>query len=171
MDLLGDLGFSLQVLRKPLHWYRVPADRYQCSQGAPTFFYDTPAGYFYGFPAMDGRGLKVARHTGGQVAVDPLHVDRSLDQEEQGQVSTFLGEFLPEVTGESTDHTVCLYSMSADEHFIVDQHPQYSQVVFAAGLSGHGFKFSILVGDILADLVLDGHTRRQIARFAVDRFL
>lgn len=169
MDLLGDLGFSLQVLRKPLHWYRVPADRYQCSEGAPTFFYDTPAGYFYGFPAIDGRGLKVARHTGGQVAADPLHVDRSLDREEQVQIATFLGEFLPEVTSEATDHTVCLYTMSADEHFIVDRHPGHDQVVFAAGLSGHGFKFATVLGKILAELATDGTTTLPIGFLGHDR--
>jgi len=169
MDLLGDLAFSLQVLRKPLHWYRVPPDRYQYSQGAPTFFYDTPAGYFYGFPAIDGRGLKVARHTGGQVAADPLHVDHSLDREEQSQVGTFLGEFLPEVTGDSTDHTVCLYTMSADEHFIVDRHPGHDQVIFAAGLSGHGFKFSTVLGKILSDLAVEGTTTLPIGFLGHDR--
>jgi sarcosine oxidase len=169
MDLLGDLEFSLQVLRKPLHWYRVPPDCYQCSQGAPTFFYDTPAGYFYGFPAIDGRGLKVARHTGGQLVADPLQVDRSLDTEEQVQVAAFLGKFLPEVTGEPTDHAACLYTMSADEHFIVDRHPEHDQVVFAAGLSGHGFKFATVLGKILSDLVADGTTTLPVGFLGHDR--
>ena len=169
MDLLRDLGFQLRILRKPLHWYGVAADRYQCSQGAPTYFYDTPAGYFYGFPAIDERGLKVARHTGGTLVEDPLAVDRSLDEAEQAEVAAFLRKFLPEVSPQATDHTVCLYSMSADEHFIVDRHPEHEQVVFAAGLSGHGFKFTSVLGSLLAELTVTGKTSLPIDFLRHDR--
>jgi len=168
-DLIGKLGFELRILRKALHWYRVAADQYQCSQGAPTFFYDTPDGYFYGFPAIDGRGLKVAQHTGGEVVTDPLQVDRELDVTEQAQVATFLQKFLPAVSSEATDHAICLYSMTADEHFIVDRHPEHEQVVFAAGLSGHGFKFTSVLGSILADLAVAGKTSLPIDFLRHDR--
>lgn len=168
-DLLGKLGFELRILRKALHWYRVADDQYQCSQGSPTFFYDTPDGYFYGFPAIDMRGLKVAQHTGGEVVTDPLEVDRELDVTEQAQVATFLQEFLPAVSSEATDQAVCLYSMTADEHFIVDRHPEHEQVVFAAGLSGHGFKFTSVLGSILADLAMAGETSLPIEFLRHDR--
>ena len=168
-DLLGKLGFELRILRKALHWYRVAADQYQCSQGAPTFFYDTPDGYFYGFPAIDGRGLKVAQHTGGEVVTDPLQVDRELDVREQAQVASFLSHFLPAVSSEATDHAVCLYSMTADEHFVIDRHPEHGQVVFAAGLSGHGFKFTSVLGSILADLAIAGETSLPIEFLRHDR--
>ena len=168
-DLLGKLGFELRILRKALHWYRVAADQYQCSQGAPTFFYDTPDGYFYGFPAIDGRGLKVAQHTGGEVVTDPLQVDRELDVREQAQVASFLSHFLPAVSSEATDHAVCLYSMTADEHFVIDRHPEHAQVVFAAGLSGHGFKFTSVLGSILADLAIAGETSLPIEFLRHDR--
>ena len=168
-DLLGKLGFELRILRKALHWYRVAADQYQCSQGAPTFFYDTPDGYFYGFPAIDGRGLKVAQHTGGEVVTDPLQVDRELDVREQAQVASFLSHFLPAVSSEATDHAVCLYSMTADEHFVIDRHPEHAQVVFAAGLSGRGFKFTSVVGSILADLAIAGETSLPIDFLRHDR--
>jgi glycine/D-amino acid oxidase-like deaminating enzyme len=52
--------------------------------------------------------------------------------------------------------------MSPDEHFIVDRHPQYEAVVFAAGLSGHGFKFTSVLGEVLTDLSLDGKTNLPI---------
>ncbi len=55
-------------------------------------------------------------------------------------------------------HSVCLYTLSPDENFIVDQHPEYPQVAFAAGLSGHGFKFVPVLGRILADLALNGRS-------------
>jgi glycine/D-amino acid oxidase-like deaminating enzyme len=60
--------------------------------------------------------------------------------------------------------------MSPDEHFIVDCHPAHRNVVFAAGLSGHGFKFAPILGRALADVALDGGTDQPIAFLSVARF-
>ena len=60
--------------------------------------------------------------------------------------------------------------MSPDEHFIIDVHPEHPQVCFAAGLSGHGFKFAPAIGEILADLATKGATGHDIARFSLSRF-
>ena len=63
-----------------------------------------------------------------------------------------------------------MYTMTPDEHFIIDRHPDYPQVVFAAGFSGHGFKFSSVVGEILSDLASTGETRFDITLFSGARF-
>ena len=60
--------------------------------------------------------------------------------------------------------------MSPDENFIVDRHPQHANVVFAAGLSGHGFKFAPVLGRALAELALDGGTKLPIGFLSLDRF-
>ena len=52
--------------------------------------------------------------------------------------------------------------MTPDEDFIVDRHPAHPRVCFAAGFSGHGFKFSSVIGEILADLSLTGQTPHPI---------
>jgi len=158
-QLLAGLGLRLKVLRKHLHWYRgqTPA-AYQLQTRSPTFFYETAAGYFYGFPARDQRGVKVAQHSGGEAVRDPLFVDRSLDLNERGQVDRFLQTHLPQVALPATEHAVCMYTMSPDEHFIVDRHPEHPQVAFAAGLSGHGFKFASVLGEALVQLAFDGQT-------------
>ena len=67
------------------------------------------------------------------------------------------------------EHAVCLYTMSPDEHFIVDRHPEHDRVVFAAGLSGHGFKFAPVLGAALADLATHGTTRLPIGFLSLDR--
>ena len=152
-DLLVELGLPLRVLRKHLHWYPVkPSNAYDVERNSPTFFYETIDGYFYGFPVRDARGLKVAQHSGGETVSDPLHVDRSVDQAERAQVDRFLQVHLPQVAIPATDHAVCMYTMSPDEHFIIDRHPQHPQVAFAAGLSGHGFKFASVLGESLVQL-------------------
>jgi glycine/D-amino acid oxidase-like deaminating enzyme len=53
--------------------------------------------------------------------------------------------------------------MTPDEHFLVDRHPHHPQVAFVAGLSGHGFKFTCVLGEALADLALSGKTSLPVA--------
>ena len=66
-------------------------------------------------------------------------------------------------------HSTCLYPMSPDEHFVVDRHPLYPQVVFAAGLAGHGFKFTCVLGEALADLALEGRAGLAIGFLSLER--
>jgi glycine/D-amino acid oxidase-like deaminating enzyme len=120
--------------------------------------FETPRGIYYGFPQIDDLGVKVAEHTGGRVVADPLGVDRQLDPADQLRLEWFLAQHLPEVSSRCTRHSVCMYTMSRDEHFILDAHPEHPQVAFAAGLSGHGFKFTCVLGEALAELALHGKT-------------
>jgi monomeric sarcosine oxidase len=156
--LLAELKLALEVRRKSLFWFQSDDERYEAGSGMPVFLYELPDGVFYGFPQIDERGVKCAEHSGGRIIQDPLMVDRAVDPAEQRRVGTFLREYLPGVSSSMTDHAVCMYTMSPDEHFIVDRHPQHSNVAFAAGLSGHGFKFVPVLGRVLADLALDGGT-------------
>jgi monomeric sarcosine oxidase len=159
--VLRDLGLRLQVRRKALLWYEAEAGAYRAEHGSPAFLYEMPAGIFYGFPDFGG-GVKVGEHTGGEAVADPLSVDRGLRREEREIVESFLAAQLPRVTPRLHKHVVCLYTMTPDEHFVVDRHPRHPQVAFAAGLSGHGFKFTSVLGEALADLALDGKTRLPI---------
>jgi glycine/D-amino acid oxidase-like deaminating enzyme len=88
--------------------------------------------------------------------------DRAPEPDESRRVQAFRAAFLPGVSDLRTRHTTCFYTMSPDEHFIVDRHPAHEQVAFAAGLSGHGFKFTGVLGEVLADLALSGRTPQPI---------
>ena len=63
-----------------------------------------------------------------------------------------------------------LATVTPDGHFIIDTHPQHPQVSFAAGFSGHGYKFASVIGEILGDLAIFGRTRHDISLFRHDRF-
>jgi glycine/D-amino acid oxidase-like deaminating enzyme len=65
---------------------------------------------------------------------------------------------------------VCLYTLSADQHFVLDRHPTDAGVVVGAGFSGHGFKFTPVVGEVLADLALRGATPLPIDFLGWSRF-
>ena len=171
-DLLQVPGLGLEVLRKALFWYRPePSHASLYAAGTlPCFAFDTPAGFFYGFPSLDSRGVKVAEHTGGRVIADPLSVDRTLDQQERARVEEVIASHLPGVGREMCSHAHCLYTMSPDGHFAVGLHPEHSRVAIAAGFSGHGFKFASVMGEVLADLALSGTTRHPIGFLSPQRF-
>lgn len=169
--MLGDLGLSLEVRRKPLFWLEANSGAHRLERGCPCFFYERPEGQFYGFPEMEpGGGVKVACHSGGEVITDPTEVDRRLDETDLAKVRHFTKEWFPEVGAGLLRHETCLYTMSPDEHFIVDRHPGFPQVAFAAGLSGHGFKFASVLGEILADLIVDGGTKLPAQFLGLGRF-
>ena len=166
----GRAGSSLRIRRKSLFWYETDDPVYGES-GCPCYFYETPEGNFYGFPPTDGFGLKVAEHSGGQPVSDPLAVDRNVSAHDQDQVKRFLARYLPGVSRRRQHQVVCLYTMSPDEHFVLDRHPEHPQVAFVAGLSGHGFKFASALGELLGQLVLDGQTCSAAEFLGCQRFL
>jgi sarcosine oxidase len=169
-ELLRELGLPLQVLRKEVYWWPTAQQDYQASGGTPTFLYDLPEGCFYGFPAIDERGVKVAEHSGGTPVDNPLDIDRKLDARHMRRVGKFVREYLPQLDRHPFAHSVCMYTMTPDGHFIVDRHPQNPQVVFAAGLSGHGFKFAGVLGEALAQLAVDGATPLPMDFLKLTRF-
>ena len=168
-QLLTELGIPLNVLRKHLYWFANSDSSYRQETGCPTYLYEMPDGVFYGFPQIDALGVKAAEHTGGVRVPDPLTDDRSLDRTDLARVAQFLADYLPGVGGQMLRHSVCFYTMSPDGHFIVDRHPASERVVFAAGLSGHGFKFTSVLGQALADLAMEGKTELPIGFLRRDR--
>lgn len=174
--LLHNLGVSLEVRRKPLMWYE-PRDASasaaaltSAANDFPCFLFELSHGIFYGFPAVDERGLKAAEHSGGDAIANPLAIDRKLHATDHQRVDQFLQTHIPSVRTPCRDHAVCLYTMSPDEHFIVDRHPADPRVVFAAGLSGHGFKFTPVLGQALAELATEGVTCQPTGFLSLGRF-
>jgi monomeric sarcosine oxidase len=168
--MLTQIGIPLTVRRKSLFWFASNNRAYEADNGMPVFLFELTDGVFYGFPKLDHRGVKFAEHSGGRIVNDPLVVDRAIDAGEQQRLVNVLARHLPDVEPNVTDHTTCLYTMSPDEHFIVDRHPLLPRTVFAAGLSGHGFKFAPVLGKALADLALEGETTLPIDFLSLARF-
>jgi len=129
----------------------------------------TAEGNAYGFPSLDGRTIKLGLHHGGDPA-DPDTVRRAVTDADLDPIRLFVTRYLRGVTRHVARSAVCLYTNTPDESFIVDVHPDSPRVVVLSPCSGHGFKFSPVIGDIAADLVLDGGTKRDISHFALARF-
>jgi sarcosine oxidase len=157
-QLLSDLGVPLEVTRQPLFWVQ-PDDPAPFALGRCPCWAAQPAdaaGLFYGFPGLPARlgaqlGVKFAHHSKGEPA-DPDQPSRPAGRAEFDALSSAVAPFVPALTGTMTGSRVCMYTMSADGHFVVDMHPAHANVAFACGFSGHGFKFAPVMGEALADL-------------------
>jgi monomeric sarcosine oxidase len=120
------------------------------------------------FPIFDHAGVKVMiDRTGPEVSPDDP--DRSIDIALLERLRIYAAELLPGLTGEIIEAVSCRYTMTPDEHFIIDRHPAHPQIVIASPCSGHGFKFGAVLGRVLADLALHSTTAYDIARFRLDR--
>lgn len=184
-SVLADLKLPLQVLRKPIFWFETTSPAYNLNESMPTFYFEMPADLvartptserpdvgvrathktastFYGFPSLDGHVLKVAQHSGGDIVADPLRVDRQLHDSDVQPIANFLRGCLPNVRPQPARHSVCLYTVTPDRHFVVDRHPDFPNVVIGCGFSGHGFKFTSVLGSVFADLATTGRTELPI---------
>ena len=161
----------LKVLRKGLFWFDVTSSVYNLTNNAPVFLFEMPVGVFYGFPSVDGHTVKMAEHTGGNPVVDPSVLSRSCSDQDMHAVSSFARQIMTDLDPTPKRHSFCMYTMTPDQHFVIDRHPEYSNVVFGAGFSGHGFKFATVLGEALADLALDRKPSAPIEFLSLkDRF-
>jgi len=129
--------------------------------------------HHYGFPLVrgpDGRWwLKVASHAFG-ATVDP-DVPYDQDDTEIADVRAFLRRVIPAAAeAELAAMDYCMYDLVADEDFILDVHPGGAGVLIGSGFSGHGFKFGILIGALLAALALEQPPEFPLERFRLARF-
>ena len=125
----------------------------------------------YGFPATDGPtgGAKVAFMSRGP-ETDPDRLDRAVTVAEIEEMRARLRDTLPTLAGRPLLQVACLYTITPDEHFVIARHPAHDRVTVACGFSGHGFKFVPVVGEILAELAVDGTTHHPIGLFDPRRF-
>ncbi|MBC7819674.1 MAG: N-methyl-L-tryptophan oxidase [Planctomycetaceae bacterium] len=177
-SVLADLKLPLQVLRKPIFWFETTSPTYNLDSRMPTFYFEMPADVghvsnvpqtFYGFPSLDGQVLKVAQHSGGEPIADPLLVDRQFHDADVRPIANFLQACLPGVRSCPARHSVCLYTVTPDRHFVVDRHPEFSNVVIGCGFSGHGFKFTSVLGNAFADLATAGRTDLPVEFLSLKR--
>jgi sarcosine oxidase len=163
-------GLPLTVMRQVVFWLQ-PADPGLFRRGRfPIFIAETPSGYFYGLPALDPRGVKVAQHYGAPELRGPEEVRREVVDGDEAPVRAFVREHLPGADGPRGGSSVCLYTLSPDRHFVIGRHPEAEGVTVAVGFSGHGMKFAPVVGEVLAGLSLEGRTEHRIELFHPVRF-
>ncbi len=157
-SLLPGLASHLQVLRKQQQWFQLDRIDMKVGNRFPCFLVENANGIFYGFPEIDHLGMKVAEHGGGSPVDDPLQLDRTLDGAELERVEQFIDDHFHHTRRRMVRFSQCMYTKTLDEHFVIDHVPDrdnaaFDNVVCAAGLSGHGFKFAPVIGQRLVGML------------------
>ncbi len=164
--LIPGIDNKLNVTRQVLAWFR-PTKACSFAVGQmPCWLIaiEGVAGSYYGFPLLPAsmqagpEGIKVAHHHPGQLCQLDA-VERRISEADVAHLQAFANQYLGGVHGAPVEAKTCLYSNSPDDHFVVGTLPHTEGRVCAAwGFSGHGFKFVPVMGEILADLAMQGHT-------------
>ncbi len=171
--LAGRYAAVLVPERQVVGWLDVARPERFRQDAFPVFVMEVPEGMYYGFPLFAGGppGLKLGRFHHRHEVVDPDLLDRGgAGPVDEALLRAFAARYLPDGSGPALAMSVCLFTNTPDEHFLIDLHPEHPEVVLGAGFSGHGFKFCSVVGEILADLALEGRTRHDIGLFGAGRF-
>jgi len=166
-NLLPQLPVS--PVRKVFSWYQADG-RYSENNRFPAFTVEAQDGcHYYGFPS-ENDGLKVGKHDGGQTmeTADQRKPFGSLASDGT-EVFGFLRHFLPGL-GVCLHGEACSYDMSPDEDFIIDTLPDCQRLMVITGLSGHGFKFASVLGEIAALFAQDKPSSLDITPFSLRRF-
>ncbi|TVL93402.1 N-methyl-L-tryptophan oxidase [Streptomyces sp. SAJ15] len=168
--LLAGLGLPITVERQVMYWFQPEGGVAPFEPGRhPVYIWEDAEGVqIYGFPAIDGPrgGAKVAFFRKGGTPCTPETIDRAVHDHEVAAMAAQVGRPLPTLPGTFLKAATCMYSTTPDEHFGIGPHPEHpGSTTVACGFSGHGFKFVPVVGEILADLALDGATAHPIELF------
>jgi len=126
-------------------------------------------GFMYGIPSLDGKTVKLGRHHDGETTT-PQTIRRRVDELDIDPLRLLAATYLHGVSGHLTRSLTCMYTNTPAGHFVLDFSPEDQHVVVISACSGHGFKFAPIIGDIAADLICDGGTKRDISRFSGSRF-
>ena len=172
--LLPELAPMLRATREVVGWFEVAdADLFAAGR-CPVFILESRHGMHYGIPPRGGAGIgaaiKVAKHHHRDETVDPDACDRTVSAQDEALIRAAVADHLPAANGPLKAAETCLYTMTPDDHFLIDRLPGASNIMVASPCSGHGFKFAPVIGEILADLATTGTTAHDIARFSLGRF-
>jgi sarcosine oxidase len=169
--LITELKIPLQTTRQVLYWYDIDKKitNYPSNDKFPIFIWNTESGkHFYGFPDI-GNGFKIAFHDKGELC-DPDNINRSISAQEIEEMNHIIHSYF-NFKASFKEAVTCIYTNTPDDHFIIDRHPLSDNVIIASPCSGHGFKFSSVIGKILSDMALDKLNEFNLSPFELNRFI
>lgn len=172
-ELLGEPYASLfKVYRQTQFWLEVEGAAAFAPDRFPVFIWELQNSTrgIYGFPALDGAcAIKIASESFESVTA-PAEVNRHTSDDEVAAVYELVAPNLRGVTSNCAKATACLYTVTPDFGFVIDTHPEHENILIASPCSGHGFKHSPAIGEMLADMALGQPPHCDIAPFCLSRF-
>jgi sarcosine oxidase len=161
------------VYRQVMAWFELRQDAIDHTPGAmPVFIWGLSDGNaFYGLPAIDGtRELKVAtEQLDTATGADEASIEVDPD-EPRVLYDTLIGRRLPSLSARCLRTARCLYTVTPDANFVIDDHPDINGVLLVSPCSGHGFKHSAGLGEAIAQRITTGTSDADLSPFRLDRF-
>ncbi len=169
-QLLPGLALPLEVERTVQYWFEPAGEHAGALAEGPAWVWELEReGTWYGFPPT-ARGLKAGMHFQAGRGTDIERVDREAGDAGAEALRRLFARHAPGVAGPLAHASVCLYTNTPDEDFILDRHPDHSRIAIFAGGSGHAFKFLPVLGGLMADLLTDEPPSRDLSPFSLGRF-
>jgi sarcosine oxidase len=171
-ELLPDLVLPLSIERQAVFWLEPGADSTEYDLARfPIYAYEYRAGNIcYGFPRLS-RGVKASVMHDGENVLDPDDVERTVRESEVDKLRAALRPILPKLAkAQVRESDVCLFTNTPDHDFVIDFHPFSPQILISSPCSGHGFKFASAIGEIQADLLMEGKTKFDLSPFRLGRW-
>ena len=168
--LAKDLGLKLpvQACRTQVALYRRPPDFGRRA----AVYCDFVQGIY--FKPTHGEMIHAGSLAGEEVSqpVDPDKYNEAADGDWLPVVRQRLSRRYPAMhRGYGRGGYGALYAITPDWHPIIDRLPGLEGAYCAVGFSGHGFKMSPIVGQLMAELIVDGNTSAlDIAPLRYTRF-
>jgi sarcosine oxidase len=172
-SLIPSFSASLRVTREVMAWFEIQEPMLFAVNQWPVFMLESRHGLHYGIPPEHGNaaaGFKIAKHHHRTEVVDPDDCDRAVSPDDEALIRVALANHVPGANGRLLAAQTCLYTVTPDGDFLIDRVPGSPQIIVASPCSGHGFKFAPVIGEILADLAMEGEARHDISRFRLRRF-
>ena len=168
-ELLDSLSEEIVPVRALMAWLQPKNRELFTPDQFPVFVVRDQKEGGYGFPIYDVPGFKFGRSSDLRKVTDPDKMNREPTVAEEELHRRYVKKFFPEAAGPTISLRTCIQSYSADKDFILGRVPNYDSVTVGAGFSGHGFKFTSMIGEILSDYVAEGETTHAISEHSIDR--
>ncbi|QQR55628.1 N-methyl-L-tryptophan oxidase [Candidatus Peregrinibacteria bacterium] len=171
-QLLPEFKDYFKVYRQVLYWFKVKDSmKKYLSSTLPVYIFDLGGGDdIYGFPMIDeDEGTLKLACEDYLVTMTPEQVNREVGADEVARMYDLASQHILGLSEECVRTSTCLYTVTPDSKFVIDRHPTFKQVIVASPCSGHGFKSSAAIGEVLAELATVGKSSIDISDFSLVR--
>jgi sarcosine oxidase len=165
-----------KIYRQVLYWFDVAENYENFKVGSfPVFIWEFGRwenDFVYGFPTIEGEngGFKIATETYLETT-NPDKANRQVSQKEVDEIyEKYVANRIKGVSRNTVKTATCLYTNLPNAKFLIDYLPENERIIIASPCSGHGFKHSAAIGEVLAELATEGKSKIDISAFSFDKF-
>lgn len=171
-DFLPASGKShFKICRQILHWLPVKNQAFSLGK-TPVYmwgFGPEAEDFIYGFPSLDGKSVKMASESFTERNhPDTLSREVTPDEQQAFIEEKIAGRF-NHLEKKILQSKVCIYTVTPDSYFVVDELPDFPEVMLVSACSGHGFKHSAGLGEAIAFTLLGKIPEISISAFSLKK--